>query len=305
MTAAPSPPGRTPIPEGDPKSKLLGNVTNALRAVPAYFDSGTYIEGLEAGDVFNLNAVLGSSIEIQVVETLNRIRKVWDPDNEWPEHRFERSSQTFPDVRLVARSGGSASVVIGVELKGWYLLAKEGEPSFRYKVSPGACSAFDLVVVVPWHLKNVLSGVPIVYEPYIEQARYVAEFRNYWWQNIRESKADRTIKPGPEVTGPYPPPKSRVNDEAVRDGGHNFGRVARIGVMDAFVEELLGKRVSGVEARHWVLFFKTYAETADPDAITKRLTVELEKRIATESAELAERVDKIVQELLATLAGDA
>ena len=304
MSPSSAPPVRVPVPTGDSRSKLLDNVKDALRAIPAYFDSGTHIEGLEAGDLFNLNSVLGSSIEIQVVDTLNRIRKVWDPDDEWPEHRFERSSQTFPDVRLVSRTGGLVSVVLGVELKGWYLLAKEGEPSFRYKVSPAACSQFDLMVVIPWHLKNVLSGVPIVYEPYIEQARYVAEYRNYWWQHIRDSKADRKIKPAPDAAGPFPPPKSKVNDEAVSDSGRNFGRVARIGVMDDFVEELLSKRVSGVEARHWVLFFKIYAEAADPDAITARLTTELKKISATTTEQAARRFAKVISELRSLLAGE-
>ncbi|HWG72786.1 MAG TPA: hypothetical protein VG184_01895 [Acidimicrobiales bacterium] len=270
---------------------------DALRALPAYFGSGTHIEGLEAGDLFNLNSVLGSSIEVQVVDTLNRIRKVWDPDDEWPEYRFERSSQTFPDVRLVARPGGGVSVVLGIELKGWYLLAKESEPSFRYKVAPSACSEFDVMAVVPWHLKNVLSGVPVVYEPYIEQARFVADYRNFWWQHLRESRADRTIRPAPQAAGPYPPPKSKVNDEAVSDSGRNFGRVARIGVMDGYVDAMLAKRVSGVEARHWVLFFKTYAEAADPEAITARLTVELQKLAAVATEETASMVVELLGQL--------
>ena len=29
---------------------------------------------------------------------------------------------------------------MGIELKGWYVLAKEREPSFRQKVTPAACS---------------------------------------------------------------------------------------------------------------------------------------------------------------------
>jgi len=120
-----APPDPTPIPADDPQSvKLLDNVKEALRSIGVYFDSSTHIEGLEASDLFNLSSVLGSSIEVQVVDTLNRIRKVWDPDKEWPEHKFERSSQTFPDVRLVARTGGALSIVLGIELKGWYVLAK-------------------------------------------------------------------------------------------------------------------------------------------------------------------------------------
>ena len=69
---------------------------------------------------------------------------------------------------------GAVDVALGIELKGWYLLSKEREPSFRYTVTPSACAPQDLLVVVPWHLKNVLSGEPVVYEPYIEQAHYVA-----------------------------------------------------------------------------------------------------------------------------------
>jgi len=296
MAARPVP---TPIPDDDPKRvKLLDNVRDALRSIGVYFDSGTHIEGLEAGDLFNLNSVLGSSIEVQVVDTLNRIRKVWDPDDEWPEHKFERSSQTFPDVRLVARTGGELSNVLGVELKGWYLLAKEGEPSFRYKVTPPVCSEFDLLVVVPWHLKNVLSGVPVVYEPYIVQARFAAEYRNYWWQHVRNSSADKTInQPAAAALGPYPPPKSKVNDEAKSDSGRNFGRVARIGLMDSYVEAMLEKRVSGVEARHWVLFFKTYAEAADPAEITRRLTAELKKATAVATDEAGKHIAELIREL--------
>lgn len=304
MTRSPAAPRRARIPKSDPRFQLLEHVKNALRAVPAYFDSGTHIEGLEAGDLFNLNAVLGSSIEIQVVDTLNRIRKVWDPDDEWPEYRFERSSQTFPDVRLVARSGGVASILLGIELKGWYLLAKEGEPSFRYKVSPAACSDFDLIVVVPWHLKNVLSGVPIVYEPYIEQAGYVAEYRNYWWQNVRDTKANRAIQLAPIAARPYPPPKWKVNDEAKSDSGWNFGRVARIGVMDLFVEEQLSRRVSGIEARHWVLFFKIYTEASDPDAITARLIAELQKLAGASAAASAHRFAEVIEQLRILLLGE-
>lgn len=82
---APGPPERTPVPPGDPSTvSLWENVQDALRAVPAYFESGTHIEGLEAADLFNLNSVLGSTIEIQVVDTLNRIRKSGTPATSGP-----------------------------------------------------------------------------------------------------------------------------------------------------------------------------------------------------------------------------
>ena len=51
---------------------------------------------------------------------------------------------------------------------------KEGEPSFRFTVSPTVCNPQDLMVVVPWVLSNVLSGSPEVFVPYIKSAKYIA-----------------------------------------------------------------------------------------------------------------------------------
>ena len=164
------------FPEGDDLGTLVSNVRDAISALPVYFRTATRIEGLDGGELFNLSAVLGSAIEVQVVETLNRIREVWDPDDRWPRHRFVRSAQTFPDVRLLAHGrDGTAEIALGIELKGWYLLSREREPSFRYTVAPTACAPQDLLVVVPWHLKNVLSGEPVVHEPYI--ARIIDRFK--------------------------------------------------------------------------------------------------------------------------------
>ncbi len=119
--------------------------------LPGFFEFGTRIEGIDATDLFSLNSVLGTSIEVQVVHTLNKMRGVWDPDEEWVGYRFERQSQTFPDVRLVRRSSGAPEIAMGIELKGWYLLSKEGVPSLRFQTTPAACSPFDLIAVVPWH----------------------------------------------------------------------------------------------------------------------------------------------------------
>jgi len=78
----------------------MERVREAVLALPGYFDSHTNIEGVAATDLFALNTVLGATIEVQVVQTLNRMRDVWDPEDEWPLHVFERQAQTFPDVLL-------------------------------------------------------------------------------------------------------------------------------------------------------------------------------------------------------------
>ena len=239
---------------------LVRNVREAITAVPAYFRTATRIEGLDGGELFNLSGVLGSAIEVQVVETLNRIRDVWDPDEQWPRHRFVRSAQTFPDVRLVAENqAGGPDIALGIELKGWYLLSKEREPSFRYTVTPKACAVADLVVVVPWHLKNVLSGEPVVYKPYIEQARYAAETRNWWWENVRGTQDDpemRRVTPPTENVNPYPAPKAKIADRAANDGSGNFGRLARVtGLMKTYTQALLQQSIAGIPADHWTRFF--------------------------------------------------
>ena len=296
-------PQRAVFQEDDELGNLAHNVSEALRALPIYFRTATRIEGLDVGDLFSLSGVLGSSIESQVVETLNGIREVWDPDDRWPRHRFVRFAQTFPDVRLMTTADeGRDAVALGLELKGWYLLAKEREPSFRYQVTPAACSPYDLLVVVPWHLKNVLSGEPLVYAPYIEQARYVAEYRNWWWTNVRktnDAKNQRRIHPPGGSVRPYPPAKSNIADRPAKDGGSNFGRIARLtGLMDDYTGGMREQQIAGIAADHWTLFFRRHAEAKDREKILEHLAEELEREGVDRKAasDVAEAVKRIVKQ---------
>ena len=252
--AAPKPPVLDP---GDPRTKLRERVQDALLALPGYFNSTTNIEGLAAADLFSLNTVLGATIEVQVVQTLNRMRDVWDPDDEWTLHRFDRQAQTFPDVLLRRRNdSGGYDTALGVELKGWYMLAKEGEPSFRYQVTPPACSKWDLLVVVPWHLSNILSGIPRVITPVCWSAKHIAEYRNYWWRHVRRTHQDTSIE-SPQDAAPYMG-RDNTSDKPARDGGGNFGRIARTGIIDDWVSEILREALAGIPAEDWIEFLKRY-----------------------------------------------
>ena len=236
----------------------MQRVKEALLALPGYFNSSTNIEGINATDLFALNTMLGATIEVQVVHTLNRIRDVWDPDDDWPLHRFERQAQTFPDVLLRRQlDSGDFDVALGIELKGWYVLAKEAEPSFRYTVTPAACTQWDLLAVVPWHLSNVVSGIPRVDTPGLWSARHAAEHRNHWWKHIRGTQADRTIT-SPEVAAPYRQRKN-TSDKPVYDGGSNFGRIARVGIMNDWIADILSRPLAGIPTRSWIEFLKQHA----------------------------------------------
>lgn len=298
------PPVRSELPLDDKRTKLVKNVREALRALPFHFESKSVIAGLEALDLFSLNSVLGGTIEIQTVATLNHVRNIWDPDGEWVDYGFERSSQTFPDVRLVRTTDGSTNPVLGIELKGWYLLAKEGQPSFRYTATKDACTIYDLLVVVPWHLGDVLSGAPIVRDPFIEQARYAAEYRNYYWQHMRGTDIANVGIQTPVNVKPYPNAKTSSSDKAEVDGGNNFGRVARIqGLMTEYMAKALKTSISGIEARHWIEFFKVFADSSNPVQIEANMRNLLKRHPSVSSNQTEEAVIEHLMEVVRLLNG--
>jgi hypothetical protein len=183
----PQAPTEPVLDQDDPRTGLQERLRSALLALPSYFEFSNYISGVNATDLFSLNTLLGASIESQVVKALNAQRALWDPDDEWVGYVFERQSQAFPDVRLIKKAAADAQnhIVLGIELKGWFMLSKEGEPSFRMSQTPDACADHDLLVVVPWYLDNVLSGKPLAAEPFVVSAHWATEYRNYYWQVTR------------------------------------------------------------------------------------------------------------------------
>jgi len=263
----PPEPNREDLPKDWPHAHLHGRVRDAIRSLPIHFSSETYIEGISATDIFTLNSALGATIEDQVVSNLNRMRSVWDPEKEYSLYGFVRQPQTFPDVLL--RS--DRDILFGIELKGWYLLSKEAEPSFRYTVTPGVCHPADLLVCVPWALKNVISGRPVVFNPYIEQAKHAAELRNYYWMFMRNTSSDRNIHAPEGPLDPYPNKSERIADIPVRDGGGNFGRIARTRIMDEFTQASLRQPLCGVPASAWLGFFKLFTESVSDQQISERL----------------------------------
>lgn len=292
-------------PDDDPHSELAQRVGGALLVLPGFFEFGTRIEGIDATDLFSLNSVLGTSIEVQVVHTLNKMRSIWDPDEEWVGYRFERQSQTFPDVRLVRRATGELEIAMGIELKGWYLLSKEGVPSLRFQTAPAACSPFDLIAVVPWHLSNVLSGTPVAREPWVSSARYAAEFRNHWWQHVRETADPKGIS-SPSGVRPYPTKDMQIADIPDYDRGGNFGRLARVtGLMTDFIAGAKAQEAMGIPIIDWILFLRRHSDNSDPEQVTASLLQELSRATRTGSQGDAERVLEHLEGLARLLgAGD-
>jgi hypothetical protein len=266
MTKKPTPivpPKLLPQP-GDDHYQLYKDVREAISSLPIYFRTETHISGIMATDLHTLNTVLGATIEEQVVRTLNLIRNTWDPEENYALYSFVRQAQTFPDVLL--RKTSTDEILLGIELKGWYLLAKEAEPSLRFQATSAACAQRDLIVVVPWVLGNVISGSPILFEPFVESAKYAAEYRNYHWQFIRETKQETGIEI-PRNVRPYPAKADQILDKARSDGGGNFGRLARTGMMDSYMQKLNEVQLCGIKTIYWRQFLKAFQEsTTDAEA---------------------------------------
>jgi hypothetical protein len=248
--------------------ELYKNVREAIACLPIYFRTETHISGIMATDLHTLNTVLGATIEEQVVRTMNLLRTTWDPHEKYALHSFVRQAQTFPDVLL--RKASSSEILLGIELKGWYLLAKESEPSLRFQVTADACAAQDMVVVVPWVLGNVISGSPILFEPFVESARYAANYRNYHWQHVRQTSSDTGID-SPVGVGPYPSKADQILDRPHSDSGHNFGRLARTGMMDSYMEKLNEVQLCGIKTIYWRQFLKAFQESTTDAEIQSAL----------------------------------
>jgi hypothetical protein len=185
---------------------------------------------------------------------------VWDPEQRYALYEFERQPQTFPDVVLKASAPGvGPKVLMGIELKGWYVLAKEKEPSFRYKVTPAVCAPADLLVVVPWALSNVVSGSPIVFEPFLISARYAAEYRNWYWQHKKKGTSSKDIQLSSVICF-YPKKADMISDRPESDGGGNFGRLARAGVMEEYISELFEEKLVGIQLAAWQQFLAIFTE---------------------------------------------
>jgi hypothetical protein len=271
--AAPSAPARELPKPGEDHYQLYKDVRDAISSLPIYFRTETHISGIMATDLHTLNSVLGATIEEQVVRTLNLIRNTWDADENYALYTFVRQAQTFPDVLL--RRTSTDEILLGIELKGWYLLAKEAEPSLRFQAASAACAQRDLIVVVPWVLGNVISGSPILFEPFVESANYAAAYRNHHWQNIRETKLDTRIEV-PKGVGPYPSKADQILDKPHSDGGGNFGRLARTGMMDTYMQKLNEVQLCGIKTTYWRQFLKAFQESTTDSQV--RLALERLRR---------------------------
>lgn len=301
MTDEPSagvpPPPEPSLPAEDwEHHELYVRVREAVMSLPVQFRTETHISGILATDLYTLSGVLGAAIEEQVVRTLNLARHTWDPEGRYTSFQFVRQAQTFPDVLLRQIAGDE--IILGIELKGWYLLAKETEPSLRFRVTESACAPQDLLVVVPWVLDNVISGSPTLFEPFVESAKQAAASRNYYWRHVRKTELNREIDV-PEGIQPYPRKSDQIDDKPRADDS-NFGRLARTRIMDEYRQKLDHVQLCGISSKYWRDFLKIFREkTTDKQAraALDHLRRKIERSVDDLEAPKAQSALAIVKEL--------
>lgn len=255
-------------------------------------------KGIMATDLFSLNTLLGSTVEVAVVSFLNENRDLWDKDRQWVDCRFVRSSEFFPDVRLVNKATGN--IVFGIELKSWFLISKEGEPSFRYRTASKACSPADLICVLPWYLSDAVSGNPVLIKPWVYPAKAASEYCKRYWMyrktDVPLNFDERSVtEPGDIVL--YSNNREKANYMPKKDSSNNFGRLARTGLLDDFVSESLETDILGIPAKNWMRFLKIHTDQKSLSAIQKEIDRIVEIPKSEEFCRLIEELGKYINML--------
>jgi hypothetical protein len=84
-------------------------------------------------------------------------------------------------------------------------------------------------------------------------------------QHLRQTSQDTHIEIQGKVS-PYPSKAHHILDKPRYDGGGNFGRLARTGITDSYMQKLSDVQLCGIKTDYWRQFLKAFQEsTTDVD----------------------------------------
>ena len=87
-----------------------------------------------------------------------------------------------------------------------------------------------------------------------------------------------------------------ISDSAASDRGGNFGRFARTGVMDPYMEDLFQERLSGITLAAWQRFLSIFTESSSTEEVDRALE-RLSTLLSTASQASTEQATALQQKL--------
>ena len=70
--------------------ELWTKINELIRTLPNFFQCQIVVKGINATDVYAVGSLFSSAIESSLVEGLNKMRNIWDPENQYLSFAFKR-----------------------------------------------------------------------------------------------------------------------------------------------------------------------------------------------------------------------
>jgi hypothetical protein len=208
------------------------------------------------------NNYVGQGIEELIGTQLNGpLRHHWTDTSSLV---FIRNAVQFPDLYLIHRE--EKRILLSVEIKSWFVFSGD-DITARFEAAPNVIKEGSLLVLFPWHMTDLVFGTPILLEPYIGDAKALAERRdNIWMAGGLNGFKKGVVSPNRKIEVPIvdvmkPTALNQTKTKSVayqRKGdvfekeSENFGKIWRI--YDEYINnvfypktlenELLGKKIA-------------------------------------------------------------
>lgn len=210
------------------------------------------------------NNYVGQGIEELIGTGLNgQLHHQWTND---PNLLFIRNAVQFPDLYLIHRT--EKRILLSIEVKSWFVFSSDNITA-RFEAAPNIIREGSLLVLFPWHMTDLVFGTPILLEPYIGDAKTLAERRDDIWlaggfkdfKKGRKSSRRKVELPILDVTKPTALNQTKTKSVAYQQKGEafekeseNFGKIWRIydeEINKSFYPKTLNNELLGRTIKEW------------------------------------------------------
>ena len=210
------------------------------------------------------NNYVGQGIEELIGTQLNgQLHYQWTDD---PNLVFIRNAVQFPDLYLINRA--EKRILLSAEVKSWFVFSTDNITA-RFEAAPNIIREGSLLILFPWHMTDLVFGTPILLEPYIGDAKALAERRDKIWLaggfkrfKKGEKSSHRKVEvPILDVARPAALNQTKTKSVAYQQKGEafekeseNFGKIWRIydeEINKSFYPTSLNNELLGRTIKEW------------------------------------------------------